>query len=463
MEQRGEHSGPGTNTAHGMMWRSTRGRLLRRALVGSTAVAGAAVLAACGAGGASSAQPSASQQPVKLKFEWPTYTPPKQEWAEYAMKTYSQKFPQVSFEPMWNTNPTEKLTTTLAGGQPPDLGWFGVGHWQFYQAFAPVEPLMATRKLKTEDYFPRIVEAMKWRGKMYAFPMGINTSAMFVNTGIYHKAGVPLPTDEQTWDDVVKTGKRLTTGEGPQKMWGNNAQYYTNYWPVAYGGSWFDADATKVTLNNPQTLRVLTLLRELWDKQGVSPTPKENADIGLLPSFATGRLAQFAGGTWGLPPFRKEGFEWDIVEVPTLTDGSKRSKGAFCGTEEIFVVKDSPNVAAAADFAAWLAGLEHLTWAGNRGDIIPGHQKTAKDAFVTGAAEPRPKNLQAFVRAANYAPPIAPHPITAELQRTYNAAVAKWLGTEANPTNTLTAEQALQEAQTDMQRLLDDWNKANPK
>ena len=94
----------------------------------------------CGGSGAAGTQ---SKQPVKLRFEWPTYTPPKQEWAEWAMKTYSAKNPNVTIEPMWNTNPTEKLTTTLAGGQPPDVGWFGVGHWQFYQAFAPVEPLMA--------------------------------------------------------------------------------------------------------------------------------------------------------------------------------------------------------------------------------------------------------------------------------------------------------------------------------
>ena len=39
----------------------------------------------------------------------------------------------------------------------------------------------------------------------------------------------------------------------------------------------------------------------------------------------------------------------------------------------------------------------------------------------------------------------------------------KWFGTAAAPTNTLTAEQALREASTEMQRLLDEWNKANPK
>ncbi|HEX2032632.1 MAG TPA: extracellular solute-binding protein [Chloroflexota bacterium] len=447
----------------------TRARLWRTALAGAAGTVGAAVLQACQTrpGGEGGAAPS--KRPVKLTFEWPTYTPPKQEWAEYAMKTYAEKFPHVSFEPMWNTNPTEKLTTTLAGGQPPDVGWFGVGHWQFYQAFKPVEPLMAARKLKVEDYFPTVVEAMKWRGKMYAFPMGINTSAMFVNKGIYERAGVPLPTDEQTWDDLVNTGKRLTSGDGAQKVWANNAQYYTPTWSVAYGGSWLDPDGTKVTLNNPRTLKVLTLWRELWEKHGASPNPAEYAEAttasgGQPYSLFTGsRLAQMAAGTWGLPPARKEGFDWDLAEVPALVDGGRRYKGAFAGTEEIFVVAGTPNEDPAADFAAWLCGPEHLTWTGNRGDIIPAHQKTAREAFVLTGSETRPKNLQAFVRAVEYAPPIAPHPLSTTLQRAYATSVAKWLGSAADPTNTLTAEQALKEAETEMQRLLDEWNREHPR
>ncbi len=441
----------------------TRAQVLRGAALALGLPAGAAALAACGAGGSTQGQGAASAKPVKLTFEWPTYTPPKQQWAESAIKLYTQKYPNVTIEPMWNTNPTEKLTTTLAGGQPPDVGWFGVGHWQFWQAFAPVEPLMAARKMKIGDYFPLIVEAMKWRGKMYAFPMGINTSAMFVNTGMYEKAGVPLPKDDQTWDDLINTGKRLTSGEGAQKVWGNNAPYYTSYWPVAYGGKWFDPDATKVLIDNPQTVKVLQLLRDMWDKYGIAPTPKENADIGLLPLFATGRVAQFAGGTWGLPPFRAESFDWDLVEVPALVDGGKRYKGAFCGTEEIFVVKGQPNEDAAADFAAWMCGPEQLTLAGRRGDIIPALQKTAQEAFVTSPPETRPKNIQAFVRAAAYAPPIAPHPLSADLQKAYNTAVGKWLGSASDPTAQLTAEQAVKEAAAQMQRILDDYNKANPK
>jgi multiple sugar transport system substrate-binding protein len=379
---------------------------------------------------------------------------------------YQDKFPNVTVEPLWNKNPTEILTTTLASGQPPDVGWFGVGHWAFYQAFRPVEQFMSQRKLKLEDYFSNINEAMKWRGKMYAFPMGINTSAMFVHKPIYQKAGVPLPADDQTWDDLVNTGKRLTTGEGGQKVWGNNAQYYTNYWPVAYGGSWYDADGTKVTFNNPQTLKVLALLREMWEKQGISPSPAEINDYGASPwlqLFSTGHVAQYAGGTWGLPPFRAEQFDWDLAEVPTLVDGSKKVKGAFCGTEEIFVVKGQPKEEAAADFAAWMIGPEHLTFAGKRGDIIPAHQKTAKDAFVTSGSETRPKNIQAFVRAANYAPPISPHPQYNDLIKAYNTAVAKWLGSATAPQAVLTAQQALDEAATQMQRILDDYNKANPK
>jgi hypothetical protein len=127
------------------------------------------------------------------------------------------------------------------------------------------------------------------------------------------------------------------------------------------------------------------------------------------------------------------------------------------------VTKGQPNEEPSADFGAWLISPEHLTWAGNKGHIIPAHQKTAREAFVNPSGESRPRNIQAFVRAAEYAPPIIGHPHYTELNRVHSASVAKWLGNATNPANTLTAEQALREAQTEMQRVLDDWNKANPK
>jgi multiple sugar transport system substrate-binding protein len=330
-----------------------------------------------------------------------------------------------------------------------------------------MEDFLKARRVNTADYLPKVVEAMKWRGKLLALPIGINTSAVFMNKALFQKAGVQPFSDDHTWDDLIAQGKRLTAGDGPQKVYATNAAYYTSQWAPAYGGAWLDPDGTKVLVNNPQTLKVMTLLRELWERHAIQPTPKENADLvtggpAATYGFTGSRYATAPMGTWGIDPGRKESFDWDIAEVPTLVEGGKRVKGAFCGTEEIFVIKGGPNEEAAADFAAWLAGPEHLTWAGNKGHIIPAHQKTAQSAFVNPQGEGRPKNIQAFVRAAAYAPPIIGHPDYAKLNGAWAASYNKWMGSATNPANTLTAEQALREAQTEMQRILDEWNKANP-
>lgn len=447
----------------------TRATFLRRGAIGVATVAGLLATGACGVGGQASgggsAAPAASKQPARLSFEWPTYTQPKQDWAEWAIKTYMQKYPNITVEPLWNKNPTEILTTTLASGQPPDVGWFGVGHWSFYQAFKPVEQFMAQRKLNVADYLPKVVEAMKWRGKMLAFPMGINTSALFYNKGEYQKAGLAMPKDDDTFDDLIAAGKRLVgLSDGTAKIWGNNVPYYTTQWPVAYGGQWLSSDGTKVTIDHPRTLQVLALHREMWEKQNVAPDPKTNADIATSATagFTTQAYAAFVAGTWGLDPARHESFDWDIAEVPSIVDGGKKYKGAFCGTEEIYITNDSKQQDAAADFAAWLISPEHLTYAGNKGQIIPAHIKTAKEAFVNPSGESRPKNIQAFVRAADYAPPIIGHPAYADLSKAYSTALGKFLGSAKDSSNTLTAAQALTQAQADMQRVLDDWNKANP-
>ena len=201
-------------------------------------------------------------------------------------------------------------------------------------------------------------------------------------------------------------------------------------------------------------------MREMWDCHGVSPTPKENQEIGLLPLFATGRVAQFAGGTWGLLP--QGSVRLGPGRGADPGGGGKRTKGAFAGTEEIFVVKDTANVEPAADFArlAGRAGAPHLRREPGRHHPRP--PEDGQGRLRPQRGESRPKNLQAFVRAPTprRSPPT---PATRTSQKAYNGAVAKWLGSPAEPTNTLTAQQALQEAQTEVQRVLDDWNKANPK
>lgn len=432
--------------------------LTRRKAIQGLATAG--LLAACRPGGAppGAGEAQTTARPVKLVFEWPEYTPPKKAWAEWAIQTYQKANPHVTIEPLWNTNPTEKILTTLAGGGQLDLGWFGVGIHAFWQNFKAAEPLMSSRKLKLSDYFPTIVEAQKFRGKMLAMPMGLNTTAVFYNKQQLNEVGERPPADDWTWEEAIARARRLTRGEGGSKIWGIMASFYSNFWPVAYGGGWLNADATKIVIDNPATLAMLKLMRELWETHGVNPTQKEYSEIGLLPIFQNGRCAMYVGGTWGLDPFRQAAFDWDIVEVPSLVVGGRRVKGAFLGVEEIFVVDGTPNEGPAADFAAWLVGPEHLRWAGSQGHIIPALSKVAQEVFVPPSSDPRPKNQQAFVRAAQYAPPIIPHPEYTNLSRAYNTAVAEWLGPEAK----LPAEAALQKAQRDMQVILDEWNRKNP-
>ncbi|MER3405884.1 MAG: hypothetical protein C4289_12605, partial [Chloroflexota bacterium] len=91
-------------------------------------------------------------------------------------------------------------------------------------------------------------------------------------------------------------------------------------------------------------------------------------------------------------------------------------------------VDGTPNELPAADFAAWLVGSEHLRWAGSQGHILPALMKVAQEVFMPPSSDSRPRNQQAFVRAAQYAPPIIPHPEYTTLSRAYNTAVAEWLG-----------------------------------
>jgi multiple sugar transport system substrate-binding protein len=60
-------------------------------------------------------------------------------------------------------------------------------------------------------------------GTLYGLPTGGNATAAFINTAIFEKAGVAVPTDDWTWDDLVEAAnaigsKGLTTDAGAPIM-----------------------------------------------------------------------------------------------------------------------------------------------------------------------------------------------------------------------------------------------------
>jgi len=221
-----------------------------------------------------------------------------------------------------------KLATMLAGGVAPDL--FMV-HEAMFPTLAenglilPLDDLVAEDpELDLDAFFPAVVEQCRYKGVLYKLPVGFNTVVMYYNCDMFDEAGLDYPSDDWTWDDMLRMARRLTRrdeqgrptqygvmGVGPwltyaMMMWQN-------------GGEMFDENG-RLVIGRPEYVEAnaeaLQFCADLQLAEKVQPT---EAAIETLPAnpFVAGRVAMSLTGTWLNNQLRgHQEFRWDIAPPP---------------------------------------------------------------------------------------------------------------------------------------------------
>ena len=184
--------------------------------------------------------PTAITDKVKLIVEWPQYTPAKTRWGEKAFWAYMQAFPNIEIEPMYNTDPNEKLTVAIAGGTPPDIAWHGFGWaaWAQQGVFMALDDIIAERAVDKSVFWEVALTDLSWDGKLYCLPIGITgPTTVAVNLKIYGEAGVDAPVDGNwTYNDLITMGPAMTKPDLKQYAC-TLSEAYANFWLIGMGGN----------------------------------------------------------------------------------------------------------------------------------------------------------------------------------------------------------------------------------
>lgn len=116
------------------------------------------------------------------KIAWETFRGGDGTWPELMIKTFKEKFPNVTVEyrpiALDNNNQQSAYPKMLAAAQAGSLGdlhaW-DPSHWQMYQAakrkiIAPVDDLIARDKYDLAQFFKPFIDYQKWQGKTWGLP-----------------------------------------------------------------------------------------------------------------------------------------------------------------------------------------------------------------------------------------------------------------------------------------------------
>jgi multiple sugar transport system substrate-binding protein len=295
-----------------------------------------------------------------------------------------------------------RLTTSFAGGNPPDvflLNFRRYGQFAAQGAIEEVQPYLdASEVLDEADYYEAPLEAFRFDGeRLTCMPQNLSSLVVYYNRDLFEAAGLPLPAEGWTWDDMVAAAEALTDGETyglgvrPQLIrlapfvWSN-------------GGELVDDEEapTRLALDEPAAREALDRFLDLSLVHGVVPPDAEEQSEDSESRFLRGRLGLYLSSRVAVPTLRTiEGFRWDVAPLPVAPGGEPVSilhSDAYC------LGAGAGQPERAWRFVEFAAGPEGQRILAASGRTVPSRRDVATSPVFLEPEEP-PASSQVFLDA----------------------------------------------------------------
>ena len=83
-----------------------------------------------------------------------------------------------------------------------------------------LDPYLKAVRFDSEDFLAPVYRALNWAGKQVGIPQYYSTRCVY-NRDLFRQAGVALPTEAWTHDQLVDAARRLTRGPSDRRqVWG---------------------------------------------------------------------------------------------------------------------------------------------------------------------------------------------------------------------------------------------------
>ena len=130
-----------------------------------------------------------------------------------------------------------RLSTSIAGGAPPDVFLM---NYRFYGQFAAkdaIEPiderLNESAAIDPDDFYPSAMAAFQWGGHQLCMPQNVSSLAVYYNKDLFATYGVPEPKPGWTWNEFVATAAQLTRDVNGKHV----CDLYSGSGPIAWARS----------------------------------------------------------------------------------------------------------------------------------------------------------------------------------------------------------------------------------
>lgn len=281
-----------------------------------------------------------------------------------------------------------------------------------------------------DRFFPSILALHQGfeQGKTYGVPNDFTPMVIYFNPESFKRAGVDVPTAANlSFADFLTLTQKLTLDTQGRnaldpnfdraniEQYGYRVRMYPldwMHWLWANNGAPISPDGTTASgyLDSPASIEVITLLRDMITKYGVSPTPSAldslQASTGFLDLFLTGKVAMFPRGHWELIGLQQNSNyapgRIGVMGNPYNPDTTSPATVAF---ESGFVIPasiDKAKLPAACAFVDAATSAEYQSTKALTGIAISGNESVAEAGIKTSIL---PEVESAFFDQVQYARP----------------------------------------------------------
>lgn len=284
---------------------------------------------------------------------------------------YKDKGIQVEYERFVNDDTGNlKLETNLLSGTGVDL-------YMTYAADVLVKraggnmaldlsELIERDGFELKQYFGDMAEAYYVNGKPFSIPTKLDQYGIVINKDMFDEAGIEIPT-EWTFDEFAETAKKLTHGEGPDKVYGmfwNSQQdltyVFSDLVTQTNGGDPMYLSETETSFKDPVVIKAVELINNMMNVDKTSPTHTDSVTQKLSQEgmFLTGKCAMTIG-PWIVRSIKdKETYPHDFTTAfapyPVVEKGQRNYTQGSYG-DFLCINPKTENIDAAWEFAKWYA------------------------------------------------------------------------------------------------------------
>jgi multiple sugar transport system substrate-binding protein len=215
-----------------------------------------------------------------------------------------------------------------------------------------------------KDYFPGVVQACTWQGKLTALPWFIDSGMLYYRKDLLEELGAKTP---ETWAELIESAKKLT-GAGKAKfgfLWQAKQAEVLVCDLVSFigsnNGAILQPDGKTVSVADDAAVEAVQLMHDLIKKHQV--TPEDVLSWDEEPSrgpFTSGDAAFLRNWSyvWKISQSKDASSVVDKVGVAPLPHFDGKTSAACLGGYQYGVNASSKNKEAAIEFVRWMSSPE---------------------------------------------------------------------------------------------------------